>query len=85
MKTENKINITKSNQNDSMEKSPTSETNSSTDSQEIPRILWNPRVYYLLHNRPSLANNLSQINVGHAPSNRFLNIHFNIIVPSKPR
>jgi cellobiose-specific phosphotransferase system component IIB len=68
-----------------MERGPTSEANSSTDIQEIPRILLNPRVHYLLHNSPSLAHNLSQINVNHAPSNRFLHIRFNIILPSKPR
>jgi len=55
-----------------MEQGPTSEANSSTDSQEIPRILWNPTVHYLLHNSPSLAHNLSQINVDHAPFKRFL-------------
>ena len=68
-----------------MEQGPTSEANSSTYSKEIPRILWNPKVHYFLHNSPSLAHNLSQINVDHAPSNHFLNIHFNIILPSKPR
>jgi len=68
-----------------MEQGPTSESNSSTDSKEIPCILWNPRVHYLLHNSKSLAHNLSQINVEHAPSNRFLNMHFNIILHSKLR
>jgi hypothetical protein len=68
-----------------MEQSPTSEVNSSTDSQEIPRILWNPRVHYFLYKRSSLAHNPSQTNAVHAPSNRFLDINFNIILPSKPR
>ena len=31
---------------DSMEQSPSGEANRSSASQEIPRILWNPKVYY---------------------------------------
>jgi hypothetical protein len=68
-----------------MEQGPTSEADSSTESQETPHIFWNPKIHYLLHKSPSLAHNLSQINAVHTPSNSFLNIHFNIILPSKPK
>jgi hypothetical protein len=36
----------------SMEQSPSCEANSFAASQEIPRVLWNPKVHHRTHKRP---------------------------------
>ena len=54
-------------------------------SQEIPRISRNPNVHYRTHKRPPPVSILGQPNPVHIPTSHLLQIHPNIIHPSKPR
>ena len=69
----------------SMVQSPSWEANWFAASQEIPRILWNPKVHYRSHKRPSPFPILCQPNPVHIPTSHLLEIHLNIIHPSTPR
>ena len=65
----------------SMVHSPSWEANWFAASQEIPHILWNPKVHYRTHKRPPPVPIPDQPNSVHIPTSYLLGIHPNIIHP----
>ena len=68
-----------------MVQSPSWAANWFAVSQEIPRISRNPKVHYRTHKCPPPVSILGQSNPVHIPTSHLLEIHPNIIHPSRPR
>ena len=68
-----------------MVQSPSWQANWFAASQEIPRILWNPKVHYRTHKPPPSVPILGQPSPVHIPTSHLLKLHHNIIHPSTSR
>jgi hypothetical protein len=69
----------------STEQSPSWKSNWFSDTQEIPRILWIPKVHYRIHKCPTPLPIPGQIDPVHKSTSHLQEIHLNIILPSSPR
>ena len=67
-----------------MEQSPSWEANRFSDTQEIPRILMEHEDSLPYSQKPPPVPVMSQINLVHTPTSKFLKIYLNIILPSTP-
>jgi hypothetical protein len=64
-----------------MQLSPSCEAASCGVTQELPNILWNPKVYYRVHKTPPLVRILNLISLVHVTPSYLSKIHFNIVQP----
>jgi hypothetical protein len=67
-----------------MQQSPTWDANQFSASLDISRMVWNLKVHYRIHKSTIPVPILSQIKTVYSLPYRFLNVHFNIILPSDP-
>jgi len=70
-----------------MKQSPSGEAKNSSPSQEFPRILWTPKVHYDIHKPPLNCPypQPHQYRPFRILPNYYMNIHFDIFLPSTPR
>jgi len=68
----------------STQHSPSSEANRFSASQEIPRILWNPKVHYRIHTCPPTCPYPQPALSSPYPTSHFPKVRLNIILPSTP-